>query len=292
MGGVRSLTCAALFTRRLGLRLGLRLLGLVTRVGTKQMSFCVLAQFKNESHILDEWISHYKWQGASAFFLINNDSTDDFESLECMKSVKLYHKAGIGKQPDNYNFVCSQGVFKPYDFVLVVDLDEFVFGLHNRTISQYLSLVPQDVSRIFVHWSMFGSSGFIEQPKEVRTNFTWRESKNHELYKCFIRVKNIKRIEVHDSSITTGNTIYADDALQLNHYAIQSWDFFSKVKMTRGDAAHPANHFTQSIRDEAYFKAYDKLAEVEDLTLLNLVTGLATGLASSDADLSTVRRSA
>ena len=43
--------------------------------------------------------------------------------------------------------------------------------------------------------------------------------------------------------------------LHLNHYAIQSWEWFEKVKCTRGDAH---NMKTDKIRDRAYFDAYDK----------------------------------
>jgi len=41
-------------------------------------TFEVLAIFKNEARILDEWIRHYKWQGAECINLINNNSEDDF----------------------------------------------------------------------------------------------------------------------------------------------------------------------------------------------------------------------
>ena len=40
--------------------------------------FCIVAIFKNESEILDEWITHYLREGCSKFFLIDNGSSDNY----------------------------------------------------------------------------------------------------------------------------------------------------------------------------------------------------------------------
>ena len=39
---------------------------------------CLVAIFKNESHILKEWIEHYLNQGVDKIFLADNGSTDDY----------------------------------------------------------------------------------------------------------------------------------------------------------------------------------------------------------------------
>ena len=46
----------------------------------KESGFVVVAIFKNEAMNFAEWISHYLWQGASHFYLIDNGSTDDWNS--------------------------------------------------------------------------------------------------------------------------------------------------------------------------------------------------------------------
>ena len=46
------------------------------------MSFLsVVMCFKNESHILEEWINHYIDEGVDQFVLCDNNSTDDYESI-------------------------------------------------------------------------------------------------------------------------------------------------------------------------------------------------------------------
>jgi len=39
----------------------------------------IVAVFKNEAHILKEWIDHYMNQGVDHFYLIDNGSTDDYK---------------------------------------------------------------------------------------------------------------------------------------------------------------------------------------------------------------------
>ena len=39
----------------------------------------VVGIFKNEADILPEWLEHHLWQGVEHFFLIDNNSTDDWQ---------------------------------------------------------------------------------------------------------------------------------------------------------------------------------------------------------------------
>ena len=45
--------------------------------------FSIGAIFKNESHILKEWLDHYFFHGVDHIYLINDNSTDKF--LEILK---------------------------------------------------------------------------------------------------------------------------------------------------------------------------------------------------------------
>ena len=39
------------------------------------------AIFKNESHCLQEWIEHHLYHGVEHFYLINDESTDEFMKI-------------------------------------------------------------------------------------------------------------------------------------------------------------------------------------------------------------------
>jgi hypothetical protein len=60
----------------------------------------------------------------------------------------------------------------------------------------------------------------------------------------------------------------ANQLIRLNHYPIQSLEFFQKVKMTRGAAD---NYDSENVRDMNYFNRYNENTNVCDETLKNLI---------------------
>jgi hypothetical protein len=45
------------------------------------MKIVVVAMFKNESHVLKEWIEHYLREGVDTFLLTDNDSSDNYKPI-------------------------------------------------------------------------------------------------------------------------------------------------------------------------------------------------------------------
>jgi hypothetical protein len=217
----------------------------------------IMATFKNENHILQEWIEHYIAEGATHFYLIDNESTDDFmitlQPFIDENMVTLFHESGRN-QHGNYN----KNVFplaKESSYILTVDLDEFVYSrLEFDTISSYLrSLNRNDISDIHIPWKMFGSNGHIQQPPSVIKGFTRRSPDKHILVKSIVNTSKLIEFGIHTHEMMKDHeTIVNPKHLNLNHYAIQSWSFFEKIKMTRGDAMG-----SDAVRDVQYFKNYD-----------------------------------
>jgi len=278
------------------------------------MTLCLVAIFKNESHILKEWVEHYLKQGVDTFFLIDNGSTDEYYSIlepyitsgkvELVKDNKkhaqeeLYNKHFLNK--------C-----KKYDWVIVCDLDEFIYGRkYCNSIKDFLNKVHNNFSQVFIPWKMFGANGFDtidkKQPSSVITAFTkridynnikknkydsflYKSNKRYIHSKCIIRTKYLVKIGIHASETSNTNylTSYAlksnhiheindfveineniiqNSALHLNHYAIQSLDWFMRVKATRGDAVY-SNNITN--RNKGWFDKYNS-NDIEDLELSNI----------------------
>lgn len=236
------------------------------------------AIFKNESYIIEEWIEHYINEGVEHFYLINNDSTDDFRSkiLKYEKIITLIEDDRRHQQTTIYNDHFSK-LKTETEWLMIVDLDEFAYS-KSLTINEYLKRVSSDVDAISMPWKIFGSSKFIKQPKSVIHSFLWRLStytKHCVWQKQIVRTKQVKRFDIHITEVegktirSTGEDfIFSDDLtqmsvedskdfynrseLQINHYAIQSYRWFMKIKTTRGSATRNYN-----IRNENYFKAYD-----------------------------------
>jgi hypothetical protein len=287
---------------------------------TGRTFLCVVAIFKNESHIMEEWIRHYLQEGVDHFFLIDNGSTDGSYPVlnQLTERVTVFRDPQKNSQIILYNRHCLQPA-KGFEWALVCDLDEFVYAKNGfKTIAEYLHQVPSETVQVTVPWKMFGSSGLNStdlpstenQPPLVVPYFTRRADydkppafpKNLEgvqvsllkdsagnalkfsLNKSLVRTKMLKRIMIHCHSlhrVPAGSTVSSylgktgaerlhfkwfsmglaseyvlqNSALNLNHYAIQSLDWYTRVKMTRGDVSDAAE---DNSRDLATFLRYDR----------------------------------
>jgi hypothetical protein len=247
------------------------------------MKLCIVSVFKNESHALQEWLDHYIREGVDTFFLTDNGSTDEYRSIiePYIQSghvvLTINHKKHA--QIEHLNYYLNHA--KKMDWVIVVDLDEFIYSRRGfATIKDYLTSLPSNVHKINIPWKLFGSSGLKEQPTSIIQHFIHRRKYSNETRhilvgkKSILRGKHLKHLELHNSiteksyTITSDNMdIYGEDYFQecteqllknsflhLNHYRIQSWEWFKTNKMNRTDA-HVKNNDT--IRNKQYFDFFD-----------------------------------
>ena len=259
---------------------------------------CLLAIFKNEAHILKEWVEHYIKEGVDHFFLINNNSTDNFYEVLLpyidKGIVTLHNDERYFSQIAIYNDYIN--VCKQYKWLIVCDLDEFIYARNEfKRIKQYLKVLDDSVSQVSIPWKIYGSNGFNtidkKQPSSVIKTFTKRinydkhdnfqgvirdADNKYSFNKCIVRTNKLLKFGIHDHFTTDNNRITADNKknicptneafskidevilqeskLHLNHYAIQSFEWFMRIKATRGDNT-TSNH--TSTRNEGYFFAFD-----------------------------------
>jgi hypothetical protein len=234
------------------------------------------AVFKNESHIFKEWLEHYIREGVEHFYLIDNGSDDNYKEVikPYMDKITLFYDTGdysgkYSKQASLY----QKHIFPKFietKWILCVDLDEFMYTKNGTIASELTKKEYSDVGQIMVPWKMFGSSGHINQPYSVIKSFLYRKKLS---FHCFGNYKTICRTEAiedingvhwYDNIKQGFRTIKYKDQnemteeeqhklpFQLNHYIVQSWDWFKNTKMTRGDS-----NFETNSRDEKYFNQWD-----------------------------------
>ena len=281
-------------------------------------TLCLVAIFKNESHILKEWIEHYLNQCVDKFFLIDNGSTDEYysilETYITSGKVDLVKDAKKHEQEELYNKYFLNKC-RHYEWVIVCDLDEFIYGRkYCNSIKDFLGKVHNNFSQVIIPWKMFGSNGFDtmdkQQPSCVISAFTKRINNNNDknnkfrsfIYKgnkkyihskSIVRTKYLVKIGIHNSEtlnkryltsyILKNNHIYEindfteineniieNSALHLNHYAIQSFEWFMRVKATRGDAVNGINENT---RNKQYFQEYN-FNDIDDLELSTITNNI------------------
>jgi hypothetical protein len=244
---------------------------------------------------MKEFITHYLNQGVDHFIMIDNDSNDNYmeylKPYDCIDVVIEPEKHAQVKCYNKYKEKCKQ-----YDWVIVCDMDEFIYARKEfKTIKEYLHSLDKSISQVLIPWKLFGSNGYntIEQtqPSSVIKTFTKRmnydkkegfqgviqQNGKYSLTKSIVRTADLIEFSVHchrmkNKSISTDfkndfimdnkfskidEIILENSYLHLNHYAIQSLEWFMRIKATRGDIS--TENF-EHIRNETYFRDFDTVS--------------------------------
>jgi glycosyltransferase involved in cell wall biosynthesis len=241
----------------------------------------VLGIMKDESLNIKEWIEHYLWQGIEQIYLIDNGSTDS--TLDIVRpwveteQVKLVSLTKPGRQREHYITALRKfRIAKECEWLLMADIDEFWFCRDGSKISDMLGTYEKQTEVIYTNWSVFGSNGHLKHPVSLRTDFVKRQeraparSRGSRKWICRTKtLKQAKNVGVHHiKNACSGRTLTDNDTFQLNHYQIQSEEFFRASKMTRGDAS---NSDWNELRTMEYFNSVDRFATIEDRALANMV---------------------
>jgi hypothetical protein len=223
----------------------------------------ILAILRNEAMNLKVWVDHYLWQGVDHFYLIDNDSDD--ESNKIIKDliaagypITLYELPEKCRQIEHYQYVYSkENLRENTKWLIVADLDEFFYCLDSKISIELRHY--ENYEHILSKWRMFGNNGLEKHPDDIRVALTKRWPNVHPNgCKYIFQPKNIdvSLVTVHHLPI---EYIELSEVFRLNHYVIQSKEFFANVKMTRG--AVESHH---NVRDWNYFHSYDSPATYTD----------------------------
>ena len=244
----------------------------------------VMAIMKNEAMNLEEWIQHYLWQGIDQIYLIDNGSTDNGISLIQAwidkGIVKLILLKDPWKQKEHYRTAFNHfNVAEECQWLMIADLDEFWFckkgGVNIRDALNHYD----EFDVIYTNWRVFGSGGYKAHPSSLRTQLLMR----HKELGCHLDTKwicqtkaliNLKDLGIHKiKGACSSRTISDNEMFQINHYVIQSLEYFTKIKMTRGDATNKAE---DKLRNINYFNRYDEQCIVKDTLLSDMVVDRVT----------------
>ena len=238
---------------------------------SKQYHLSVLAIFKNETMNLKIWLDHYLWQGVDHFFLIDNGSTDNPHHI-----LQSYIDRGLVTyrscparydQVGHYNRMFEEERMRDRtEWLCVCDLDEFFYGTHT-TLYATLQTMGDNIDVVHSAWKMFGHENLVAHPPDIRTSIVHRNpdiEHQHTKYICRTRTLthpgmlwiHYVRVPPHlcggmQCIPLPGTVIHTEnDRIQLNHYVLQSLQYYQEVKMTRG-AADGMHH--EYVRDMNYF---------------------------------------
>jgi glycosyltransferase involved in cell wall biosynthesis len=247
------------------------------RESTERKKLGVLAIMKNEAMNLREWIEHYLWQGVDKIFLIDNGSTDGGSDLVKQEveggSVEIFFRSEPHRQCAHYHSVFVQArIWEKVEWLVMADLDEFWYCPGSNLPAALEG--TGDLDLIYANWRMFGSSGYKAHPASLRRYLVHRQPAlgAHSDTKWICRtdaIKDTRQIMLHKvHGIDSSRVVSDNERFHLNHYAIQSLEYFTKVKMRRGDASTPQ---FDAIRTLEYFDRYDSPAIQVDRTLADML---------------------
>jgi hypothetical protein len=172
--------------------------------------FMVLSALKNEGPYI---IEHYLWHrslGFTKFFYYYNDCTDGSAAalrllcdrdpnVQMIVNARTEHRSA---QTNAYKHFRKNFMTKYHgDYLLVIDLDEFLFLHEDSRIEELVSrLICPDAISFF--WRNFGSAGEQHfEPKMVTQRFTRCAPTTHQscsqFKSMFLLSKNIIRFDVH-----------------------------------------------------------------------------------------------
>jgi len=241
-------------------------------------NYIICAIFKNESHILKEWIEHYLYHGVDHIYLVNDFSTDYYMKIikHYPDKVTLYHNDIITDQVGRQEMIMNKyfkSLLNISKWMSILDLDEFLYSPIDINLQNVIKKYEQ-FNSITVEWLFFGSNGHIEQPKSVVEGFTKRQYKHMDYinpHKFIVKCKEVVNFHIHHCDVNGPwthlkcNNEHNSDFI-INHYNIQSYNWFMNVKSQRGDI----NNYAENIgvkRDIEYFKKHD-FKDVIDTKLL------------------------
>lgn len=240
------------------------------------LAICAIA--KNEGPYFKEWIEWHRKMGVEKFYIYDNESTD------CTKEVlSPYIASGLV----DYRYWPGQKQQLPaYDncfdehrtesrWIAVIDLDEFIVPIKDKTIPEFLHRMEK-FSSVEINWLVYGSGG----AKKRESGGVMERFRKHSLpeHKLNTHVKSIvdprrvcTMVGCHEAARISGRAADShgeplkkgfrdrkpqQDVIRINHYAIKSYEEFL-AKRARGRAR------INTLRDFSYFDQYD-LNDIEE----------------------------
>lgn len=182
-------------------------------------ALAVCAIFQDEAPYLAEWIEFHRLAGASHFYLYDNLSEDEPETV-----LAPYVDAGlVTLRPWPHAFTRHAQV-RAYDdclardgadcrWLALLDVDEFLFAPDGRPLPEVLRGF-EDAPGVVVHWQVYGSSGHDARPEGLVIENFLRRAPTH-----WVRNRRLKTVLQPGRARRALNphfAEYADGALAVN----------------------------------------------------------------------------
>lgn len=280
------------------------------QLSAKKYKVSICAIFKNEAPYLKEWIEFNHLVGIEHFYLYNNNSEDDYQSVLAPYIenglVTLIQWPHNQKQMECY-MTCIEEYSSETKWLGFIDIDEFIVPKATDSIYEFLKPFEKKAGAINIYWKIFGTSGKIDRKLSglVSEDFVVCWPKYMDLGKCFYNTaygfnknsrhsrqlhhkfwanynnKDIPPINVF-GHVCVGNRNIADSTdfpIQINHYFTKSYKEYA-MKRAKGDV-----YFKINPHDEDYFYEHEMKCTSTDYSAYKYLIKLKLKLGSEEREL-------
>ena len=231
---------------------------------SKKYKISICGIFKNEAPFLKEWIEFHEMIGVEHFYLYNNNSDDNYQTV-----LIPYIDRGLVtliNWPYNHaQMKAYQHFYETYknetQWVSFLDIDEFFCPKEDVTLTEWL-MKHDKYPVLLVYWRMFGTSNVLNHDfsKLVTEQFYMSWKYYDSVGKCLINtdydIKDFDSSTHHEPTIVKryfglpfvfypanvfghfvkGKYHFGDErkcdkaTIQINHYWTKGWDVYSKKR--------------------------------------------------------------
>ena len=254
------------------------------------IKICLICRFKNERHILYEFVNHYLEEGFDTLYLIDNNSDDNYYNenkswlspLIKTKRVNITLISNLGQEKST-NLVFNK-IKNDYDWVLVCDMDEFMFAVKEKNnIKDVLENKLSKYDYIEIPWKMFKHTNYFQPKSIINDNVLTHEytkdiSSSSQGYKYLIKCKYVNILKAHCVKTKNNPKMYKfkschNKFIQNNHYRSQSEEYLRGIKEVRGGGIHKNKY--KNFNNHNNFE-YQKDCDLLKLKRKNLIDKLNT----------------
>ena len=229
-------------------------------------ALCCIA--KNEDRYIHEWVDYHLKLGFDKIYIYCDDWLCPVEESQSVTIISIRGVSHPQLPAYNHFLAC---LAKPYDYVMFLDVDEFLVLKKHSSVSDFLSCKTESIG---INWVLFGDNGLTDDGSNgVLNRFTCSQGSPNKHIKSLVRVtEGIKMQTPHnpygdwlgsDGQMHTyafcenGNTQEA----QVNHYFCKTYEEW-KQKQARGCAD------SAEIRPDSDFDRHN-FNEIEDFSAMD-----------------------
>ncbi|WP_022932663.1 glycosyltransferase family 92 protein [Treponema bryantii] len=273
----------------------------------KKYKISICAIFKNEALYLKEWIEYHKIVGVEHFYLYNNNSEDNYETV-----LAPYISDGtvtLIQWPQNQaQMQCYHDGIERFknetEWLSFIDIDEFIVPNSTDNIYEFLKPFQKKFPVVIAYWKMFGTGGMLSRDTNglVTKDLTVSWNKYTDIGKVFFNTAfnfnkydkrngilhhycwgkkgklNLPPVNIFGKICILGKNpipLGTDSSifpLQINHYFTKTYDEYLQKK-AKGDV-----YFKINPHDEEYFYEHEMKNQSVDYKIYKYLVKLELAL--------------